>query len=116
VYSPNRYSKVAGVLDDGETTAQPNGQAADLYVNPEPHGTDLVRAPYVKHQDDDDFIQPGILYREVMNANEKERLADNITNAMAGISEQVEEQVYEYWTNVDENLSARVRELFASKK
>ena len=76
----------------------------------------MVRAPYVKHQDDDDFMQAGILYREVMDDGAKERLADNITNAMAGVSEQVEQQVYEYWTNVDENLGARVRELFASKK
>ena len=116
VYSPNRYGKGAGYLDDGETSAQPNGQASDLYVNPDPHGTDLVRAPYVKHQDDDDFIQPGILYREVLDDGEKERLVDNITNAMAGISEQVEQQVYEYWTNVDEELGARVREVFATKK
>ena len=116
VYTPNRYAKGAGYLDDGETSAQPNCQASDLYVNPDPHGTDLVRAPYVKHQDDDDFIQPGILYREVLDDGEKERLVDNITNAMAGISEQVEQQVYEYWTNVDEELGARVREVFATKK
>ncbi|MGO1605234.1 catalase-related domain-containing protein, partial [Corynebacterium casei] len=76
----------------------------------------LVRAPYVKHQDDDDFIQPGILYREVLDDGEKERLVDNITNAMAGVSEQVEQQVYEYWTNVDEELGARVREVYATKK
>ena len=115
-YSPNRYGKGAGYLDDGETSAQPNGQASDLYVNPDPHGTDLVRAPYVKHQDDDDFMQAGILYREVYDDGEKERLVDNITNAMGGVSEQVEQQVYEYWTNVDEELGARVREVYATKK
>ena len=61
-------------------------------------------------------VRPVVTYREVMDDGAKERLADNITNAMAGVSEQVEQQVYEYWTNVDENLGARVRELFASKK
>lgn len=118
VYSPNRYDKGAGYLDDGETSNQHDdfGQASDLYVNPDPHGTDLSRAPYVKHAEDDDFIQPGILYREVMDDGEKERLADNITNAMAGVSEQVEQQVYHYWDQVDENLGKRVRELFAEKK
>ena len=69
-----------------------------------------------RSQDDDDFMQAGILYREVMDDGAKERLADNITNAMAGVSEQVEQQVYEYWTKVDEELGARVREVFATKK
>ncbi|MGP6175562.1 catalase [Corynebacterium sp. A21] len=118
VYSPNRFDKGAGYLDNGEdsSSGQDLGQATDVYVNPDPHGTDLTRAAFVQHPEDGDFVQPGILYREVMNDDEKERLADNITNAMGGVSEGVEERVYWYWTQVDENLGARVRELFASKK
>ncbi|AHI23833.1 catalase [Corynebacterium vitaeruminis] len=118
VYSPNRFDKGAGYLDDGETSSSgvSYGQAADYYVNPDPHGTDLVRAAYVKHPEDDDFIQAGILYREVMDDGAKARLVDNITNAMRGISEGVEARVYEYWTNVDAELGQRVREEFAKKK
>ncbi|GAB3593178.1 Catalase [Corynebacterium faecale] len=118
-YSPNRYTKGAGYLDDGATSSSNHttyGQAEDIYVNPDPHGTDMTRAGYVKHQDDDDFMQAGILYREVYNDGEKERLADNISNAMQGISEATEPRVYEYWTNVDENLGARVKELYLQKK
>ncbi|WP_080793076.1 catalase [Corynebacterium pacaense] len=117
-YSPNKYDRGAGVLDDGVSSSSNHtsyGQASDLYVNPDPHGTDLVRAAYVKHPDDDDFIQPGILYREVLDDAARERLADNITNAMAGVSPEVEERVYWYWGSVDENLGARVKELFAQK-
>ncbi|QGU06254.1 Catalase [Corynebacterium occultum] len=118
VYSPNRFEKGAGYLDNGKdsSSGESYGQASDLFVNPDPHGTDLTRAAYVQHPEDGDFVQAGILYREVMNDEEKERLADNITNAMAGVSAGVEERVYWYWTQVDENLGQRVKELFATKK
>lgn len=117
VHSPNRSEYQAGYLDSGETSHASDdfGQAADIYVNPDPHGTDLTRAAYVKHPEDDDFIQARILYRDVYDDGAKERLAHNITNAMAGISEQVEQQVYRYWSNVDERLGQRVREMFAEK-
>ncbi|MBP3089456.1 catalase [Corynebacterium sp. sy017] len=118
VYSPNRFDKGAGYLDDGATSSSGvgYGQAHDLYINPDPHGTDLVREAYVKHEADDDFIQAGILYREVMDEGEKERLAHNIAGAMVGVSEQVEQRVYQYWDNVDKQLGQRVREVFATKK
>lgn len=117
-YSPNRHAKGGGYLDDGETSNPHDnyGQAADLYVNPDPHGTDLVRAPYVQHSEDDDFIQAGTLYRDVLDDDAKERMANNIAGAMQGVSEQVEQQVYEYWTKVDENLGKRVKELYTSQQ
>ena len=119
VYSPNRHEKGTGVLDDAavndrsqlETTT-----AAELYINPESHGSDLVRAPYVRHAEDDDFVQARDLYENVYDDAAKERLVTNITNAMAGISEETEERVYEYWTNVHPALGQRVREVYAEKK
>ncbi|MGP5592442.1 catalase [Corynebacterium flavescens] len=116
VYSPSRHEKGNGYLDDAEENIRTEAYPAhDLYVNPDPHGSDLTRAPYVHHAEDDDFIQPGILYRDVMDDAAKERLADNITNAMAGVSAKTEQRVYHYWDQVDENLGKRVRELFAEK-
>ena len=119
VYSPNRHDKGTGVLDDAavndrsqlETTT-----AAELYINPESHGSDLVRAPYVSHAEDDDFVQARDLYENVYDDAAKERLVTNITNAMAGVSEETEERVYEYWTNVHPALGQRVREVYAEKK
>ena len=119
VYSPNRYEKGTGVLDDAavndrsqlETTT-----AAELYINPESYGSDLVRAPYVRHSEDDDFVQARDLYENVYDDAAKERLVTNITNAMAGVSEETEERVYEYWTNVHPALGQRVREVYAEKK
>ena len=119
VYSPNRYEKGTGVLDDAavndrsqlETTT-----AAEFYINPESYGSDLVRAPYVRHAEDDDFVQARDLYENVYDDAAKERLVTNITNAMAGVSEETEERVYEYWTNVHPALGQRVREVYAEKK
>ena len=119
VYSPNRYEKGTGVLDDAavndrsqlETTT-----AAELYINPESYGSDLVRAPYVRHSEDDDFVQARDLYENIYDDAAKERLVTNITNAMAGVSEETEERVYDYWTKVHPALGQRVREVYAEKK
>ncbi|SES05981.1 catalase [Corynebacterium cystitidis] len=119
-YSPNRTDKGAGYLDNGEDSSSNHttyGQAEDLYVNSDPHGSDMTRAAYVKHKDDDDFMQAGILYREVYDDGEKERLVHNITNKMLSIkNKDVEERVYEYWGKVDENLGQRVRDSLAQKR
>ena len=79
-------------------------------------GIDLVRAPYVHHAEDNDTVQATDLYENVYDDAAKERLADNITNAMAGVSPETEERVYAYWDAVSEKLGKRVRELFAEKK
>ena len=120
VYSPNRFDKGNGYLDDDKVNIREGAHEAqdapDMYINPDPHGTDLTRAGYVKHRDDDDFMQPGILYREVLDDEGREHLVTNITNAMVGVHPETEERVYEYFTNVDPELGRRVREVFATKK
>ena len=124
VYSPNGRGKGAGYLDDGVTSnhgdyfsdANDYGEADDAMVGLNTHGDELYRGTYVKHAEDGDFVQPGILYREVMNDQEKEELANNIAGAMVGVSPDVEERCYWYWSSVDENLGKRVKEIFATKK
>ena len=118
-YSPNSYEKGAGYLDDGETSAsgQDLGLAENLYINPDPEGTDLVRAAYVKHPEDDDFGQAGTLYRDVFDDAAKERFVHNITNKMMAITnKEIEERVYEYWGKVDADLETKVRESLAAKR
>ena len=118
-YSPNSYEKGAGYLDDGETSAsgQDLGLAENLYVNPDPEGTDLVRAAYVKHAEDDDFGQAGTLYRDVFDDAAKERFVHSITNKMMAITnKEIEERVYEYWGKVDADLETKVRESLAAKR
>ncbi|PRQ12140.1 catalase [Corynebacterium sp. 13CS0277] len=115
VYSPNGYGRSAGYLDDGETSGSgvTLGVAGDLGLW-DTHGGDFTRGAYVQHPDDDDFMQAGILVREVMDADERERLAGNIARAMAGVTPEVEARVYEYWAKVDADLSARIKELFTA--
>ena len=43
-------------------------------------------------------------------------VAGNIAGAMDGVSPEVEERVYQYWTNVDEWLGAEVRKRFTANK
>lgn len=118
VYSPNHTQREAGYLDDGETSGSGChvGVAGDLGLWDDTHGTDFTRGAYVKHPEDDDFIQAGILVREVLDDAARERLAGNIARAMDGVSSEVEKQCYEYWTNVDSWLGNRVRELFTGDK
>lgn len=118
VYSPNGTDRAAGYLDDGYTSSSgvSYGPATDLFVNPDPEGTDLTRAAYVKHELDDDFSQAGDLYRNVYDDGAKERLAHNIVCCMQGVTPEVEERCYWYWGSVDENLGKRVKELFTASK
>ena len=132
VYSPNRFERGEGTDDvsDGSGAVQKGvepgqsqygfgrgqesgtGIAYDLGLFDDLHGRDLTRGAYVRHEDDDDFMQAGILVREVLDDAARERLAINIAGAMDGVSDQVAEQCWVYWGNVDENLRDRVKEIF----
>ncbi len=136
VYSPNRFERGEGRDDvnDGSGTVQKGvepgeskygfgrGQesatnlADDLGLFDENYGGDLTRGAYKRHPEDDDFAQAHILVREVMDDAARERMANNIAGAMDGVSEQVEQQCYTYWAHVDEELSARVKEIFTANK
>lgn len=112
VYSPNGV-RPQGTDDDGQATASGVSEVLYDHASWETHGSDFVRSPYVPHPEDDDFIQAGLLVREVLDADARERLAGNIARAMQGIStEELEERVFAYWRSVDADLGARVRELY----
>ena len=135
MYSPNRFERPEGANDvnDGSGAVEQGvgagesqygfgrGQesartaAEELGLFDDLHGTDLTRGAYVRHPEDDDFIQAGQLVREVLDDAARERLAGNIAGAMEGVSDQVAEQCWTYWGKVDENLRDRVKEIFTSK-
>ncbi|MGH7705262.1 MAG: catalase-related domain-containing protein, partial [Candidatus Dormibacteria bacterium] len=72
-------------------------------------GGEIIRAAYTKRRDDDDFTQPGTLYRKVLDRSAKERLVGNISgHAAQGVEPRVLTRVIEYWTKVDPELGARV--------
>jgi catalase len=96
VYAPNSY---------GGPQADPSKELPTWWVE----AAELGRYAYEKHAEDDDFIQPGTLYRDVMNDTDREHIATNIiAHANDGVSNAVQARVIDYWTSVDANLGARV--------
>src|ERR1700737_2034318 len=97
VYAPNSH---------GGPEADPQ-HGADLAWSVA--GGELGRYAYEKHAEDDDFGQPGTLYRSVMNDTDRDHLVTNIVGpASYEVSDAVQRRVIDYWTNVDAQLGARV--------
>jgi catalase len=96
VYAPNSY---------GGPEADPEPFAADTYHV----AGEVVRNAYTLHKDDDDFGQPGTLYRDVMTETDREHLVENIVDHVsAGVTPRIMPRVIDYWTNVDAQLGARI--------
>jgi catalase len=64
----------------------------------------------VAHRDDDDFIQPGTLYRQVMSPTDREHIVSNIVGALSqGVPRFIQERaVTAYLSKIDADLGARV--------
>jgi catalase len=96
VYAPNSF---------GGPRADP--QFAETVWGVE--GGAMVREAYTRHSEDDDFGQPGTLYREVLDDTGREHLAANIVgHATNAVSPEMQKRVIEYWTKVDSDLGAAV--------
>jgi catalase len=98
VYSPNSY---------GGPEADPSKELPSWWVE----AGEMGRYAYEAHRDDDDFVQPRALYRDVMNDGHRDQLVTNIVaHASDGVSTDVQRRVVAYWANVDAGLGARVAE------
>jgi catalase len=96
VYAPNSY---------GGPRADPTKELPTWWVE----AAELGRYAYEAHRDDDDFIQPGTLVRDVMSPTDREHLVTNIVaHASADVTPAVQARVVEYWTCVDADLGASV--------
>jgi catalase len=71
---------------------------------------EIMRTAYVAHKDDDDFIQPGMLYRQVMSPTDRDNLVGNIVGHLSkGVARPTQERAINcYWSKVDPDLGARV--------
>ena len=97
VYAPNSYGG-----PQADTV-----RAADLSWSVE--AGEIGRYAYSKHADDDDFSQPGTLFREVMTATDRDHLVTNIVgHASDHVTDKIQLRVIAYWTNVDAELGARI--------
>jgi catalase len=96
-YAPNSY---------GGPQADPD-RAGDLRWWVE--AAEIGRYAYDKHRDDDDFVQPRALYRDVMTDTDREHLVTNIvSHVRTGVQPEVAQRVIEYWSNVHPELGAQV--------
>jgi len=70
-----------------------------------------VRSAPARHAEDDDFIQAGNLYRDVMSATDRHHLVGNIVGHMPdGVERRVQERAVALWRRVDPCLGARIAE------
>jgi catalase len=96
VYAPNSY---------GGPRADPAAEPPTWMVE----AGELGRYAYEKHADDDDFVQPRALFRDVMDNTDREHLINNIVaHASDGVSQDVQRRVVAYCADVDPQLGARV--------
>ncbi len=118
----NSYSKEGSMrysFNSADTPVYAPNSFGGPHADPEKYGNDgswdfeprFVRTGYIEHPEDGDFVQAGILVREVMNDEERERLAGNIIgHVLNGVKEPVLSRVFEYWSNVDSDLGKKVEE------
>jgi catalase len=116
VHSYNKDGAMRYVHSDDQPTYAPNsygGPKADPERASEPswfvEAGDIMRTPYVAHAEDTDFVQPGVLYRDVMSPTDREHLANNIIVHMSdGVERAVQERAVTLWRQVDPELGQRI--------
>jgi len=98
VYAPNSYG---GPRADPQRYRDPSWFA---------EAGEIMRTAYVAHKDDNDFIQPGMLYRDVMSPTDRDHLVDNIVwHLSQGVERSIQERaVNDYWAKVEPDLGTRV--------
>jgi catalase len=96
VYAPNSY---------GGPKADPSTEVPAWWVE----AGEIGRYATEQHRDDDDFVQPRALYRDVMTDTDRDHLVSNIVgHASDNVTDDVQRRVVGYWTAVDADLGARV--------
>jgi catalase len=74
-------------------------------------GEEIVRAAAALHPEDDDFIQAGNLYRDVMTETDREVLVANLVAHLGdGVERTIQERASALWQQVDADLGRRIGE------
>ena len=94
VYAPNSFG----------------GPAADpsRYIEASWDATgEIVRTAQELHSEDDDYGQPGSLYREVLSETDRANLTSNLIDHLSdGVEHDVQVRAVEHWYKVDAELGA----------
>ena len=97
VYAPNSKGGAHAATD-------PPGAPQSWHTDGE-----ITRSAYVDHAEDDDWVQPHALVREVMDEAARERLVDNVVgHLLNGVTQPVLERAFEYWRRIDKEVGDRI--------
>ena len=98
VYAPNSYG--------GPRAGQKRYRDPSWFVE----AAEIMRTAYVAHKDDNDFIQAGTLYRQVLSPTDRDHLVGNIVwHLSQGVEGFIRERaVKTYLSPIDPDLGARV--------
>ncbi|MFL1429515.1 MULTISPECIES: catalase [unclassified Nocardiopsis] len=98
VYHPNSYGGPHAARQEGEEQASWRVEAAEL-----------VREAYSRHDEDDDFVQPRALIRDVMDEAARERLVSNVSGHVSEVTDDdVLGRALKYWRDIDPEIGERV--------
>ena len=97
VYAPSSYD---GPAADPTLVDEGTGYAS---------AGDAVRADYVRHAEDDDFVQGRTLVRDVMDDAQRARLVDNVVgHLLNGVREPVRSRAFAMFDELDAETGARI--------
>ena len=100
-YHPNSFGAAGGPEADPTVALEANWEADGQ----------LVRSAATLHAEDDDFGQAGTLYREVFDGEQRARFLETLTGQGRSITiDDIRERFFQYWTNVDAELGAALRD------
>jgi len=106
-YHHSGNAPVHATNSGGRPWADETGPMADGW---EADGT-MVRSAYTLHAEDDDFTQPGILVREVLNDDQRAQLVDQVAGSLlGGVREPVLSRAFAYWKSIDADVGRRIEE------
>ncbi|MGI9337885.1 MAG: catalase [Gammaproteobacteria bacterium] len=97
--------------DGGAVNYEPNsrgGPAENPPVQEPPLAIDGAAARYDHREGNDDYGQPGALFR-LMNGEQQKRLCANIARAMAGVPEEIIERQLAHFAKADEDYAKGIR-------
>jgi catalase len=78
---------------------------------------DMVRAAYTLHAEDDDYGQARTMLNEVFNDEQRDRLVDTVSGAVAGIRrDDIFQRTFEYWRNIDKSIGDKIEAATNEKK
>ena len=112
-YSKDGAMRVENVADPVYAPNSKGGPRADPerypYVETWEASGEFMHAAYVPHKEDDDFVQPGVLVRRVMDDAARDRLVSNVVGHLKkGVSSPVLERAFEYWRKIDKEIGERI--------